>query len=113
MQRSLQPPQASCGIIPATCSGRGDWGHRVLPRGRVRDSLSGAGEEPESPRCGERGCGFPSALLRLFASLSLSPFSSCLPALPTLFLIPIPSDADLTVQAVLSKGCIQVEKCQD
>ena len=50
------------------------WGHKILPRGRVRDSLSGAGEESESPRCGERGCGFPScpaSSLCLFVSFSL------------------------------------------
>lgn len=86
MQRSLQPPQALGGIIPATCSASGDWGHWVLPRGRVRASLSGAGEEPESPQCGERCCGFPSrsaSSLLLFVSFSLlfpsqpsPPFSS-------------------------------------
>ena len=65
---------------------------------------------------GERCCGFPScSALSLLLSLlfvSFSP-SSSLPALPTLFLTLIPSDGDLTVQAVLSKGCVQVEKCQD
>lgn len=109
MQRSLQPPQALGGIIPAICSGSGDWGHWVLPRGRVRDSLSGAGEEPESPRCGERCCGFPScsaSSLLLFVSFSLL---FPLPALPTLFLTPVPSEADLTVQAVLSKECISTK----
>lgn len=75
MQRSLQPLQALGSMIPATCFGRGDWGPWVLPRGRVRDSLSGAGEEPESPRWwGEML--WLSLLLCLFSclfSLSLSP----------------------------------------
>ena len=69
MQRSLQPPQASGGIIPATCFGSGDWGPWVLPRGRVRDPVRGSRGARVPSVVGRDAVAFPPALSLLLSLL--------------------------------------------
>lgn len=114
---SLPRPQAASFRPPALEAETGATGATGSFQGAELGTPCQGQERSQRPLgSGERCCGFPSCsalsllLSLLFVSFSLS---SSLPALPTLFLTLIPSDRDLTVQAVLSKGCVQVQKCQD